>query len=263
MRGRRESDLIACENAKLGCRIQLRPKDMPAHLKNCLFRTVTCELCDKKLLLRDLVFHQKIKQCHETKIKRERIEHSKKIHNQVMTHARQIRGLSAGRQVSHRKHFREKVHNKLGWTPPVPSAWSPDSPALSHRIRNQLSPRKPIDLGLDLGKLAELTQIEGDRLEEMLPMLTDRGQFYSADGNEDELILIPDVDIKTPMSARAPKEGPEVCMRCSKIFRPSGNHLTACRWHRGVSTLCVVFSFSRAIRACSIELFTPIFKTFF
>ena len=231
-------ELLACENARLGCRVLHTARDLPKHRQYCLYQFTACDICGTRLLLRDLVTHQKVKRCHEKKISRERIEHAKLVHCQMVTHFRQLHGATAGRHVAYRKFFKDIVHKKIGWTAPVPPAWTDSekralTPKLMHS--QSLSPKQQLQLGLDLGRLAELNPKEGQQQpDKQIPLLSDRGQLYQHALNEDEFMYVPE-QRAPPASARTPNEGPSICARCNKVFRTRANHGMACRWHRGVS----------------------------
>ena len=216
-------------------------KDMTRHAQHCLYQFINCELCNTRLLLRDLVTHQKVKRCHEKQIMRERIEHNKMVHHQMVTHFRQLHSATAGRHVAYRKYMKAQAHKKIGWTPPVPSVWTPDEQrVLTPKLLTHSPLKQQLELGLDLGRLAELTTADSDAFNHAVPLLSDRSQFYEQGRNYDEFIYVPD-QRAPPASARTPNEGPSICVRCNKVFRTRSNNEASCRWHQGVSSTTSLF----------------------
>ncbi|CAD5123802.1 DgyrCDS12113 [Dimorphilus gyrociliatus] len=117
-----DSVLVECPNKNSGCKVKLKTKDVEYHEENCDFSTIECEGCHKELKRKDLRQHEKIKRCVESKLKRELIKATKGFNDENKQHILKIKMDSAKRTGRQLRQYHNRLHEKIGFSPRVPSA---------------------------------------------------------------------------------------------------------------------------------------------
>lgn len=157
---KKKVQMVACDNE--GCMTLLTSREIKEHMQICIYQMTLCQGCGEKMKAKDLLVHQKVKQCLEKTIKRERIQFAKSMHKKVVAHNQRIKTLTIGVDQSRRQRVKDMVHDKIGWSPCVPNAWgedfersmnsSPNSHRTGSRSKHHSTPRSIMNTNSEFGQ---------------------------------------------------------------------------------------------------------------
>ena len=194
----KEEIWLSCPNSRLGCKVKVR-SDECTHAAECPYRFVHCEACGRRLLLSDLYTHQRLKGCYEIKLKQEVVSKKRQLRQEVVSHQMGLQMDYAHREMQKNKDFRLRLHDKMGYSPRVPSARSSRSCSISSQSEKSSSSNSP-------------NVTSHDVTSQVVP--------YGSSDRESHLVNGSEI---------------EVCGRCDRSYKLTSNTNTACCWHKGVS----------------------------
>lgn len=79
-----EYRIVRCVNR--GCSQQCPVRNLDAHLLQCDFRLIRCEVCGACIAKRDMAAHQAVKRCYEQQLKRKRVTSARRFSQELKEH---------------------------------------------------------------------------------------------------------------------------------------------------------------------------------
>lgn len=206
-----KEDAVTCPHRSAGCRTKFHSRDYDHHVTlQCLYRPAQCEGCLLTMKYKDLYMHQKLRKCLDIKCKRDMVASARRIKSDLTHHRQEIMSSNLNQTREKVKSFHSRVHEKLGYSPRVPSTPKPNHHQSSYSVSSIP---------------AERSSLPGDSCSEGSPTEEPSEKVY------------------IPPSPSRLENTVAVCHQCNKAFRERANHSKACIWHKGVSTYMYTLQF--------------------
>ena len=219
---------LVCPSQPRGCEARGPcEEEIRQHQLQCPYRIVRCQVCGEEVQHRKLLNHQKRARCLESSLRQEVTGALRRLYADVKSHHLKLREEAARRRVHEKTHAKIRLHQRIGYKPPVPSPWYEES------VQDSRSLMESAMVSAKMSDGPSADSAEQASLKEEPVVRGRTGEVSSRSRQEN-----------SACSSRLSAGGVGICRKCHRAYRERHNHPTACAWHEGVgSDTCLCSSF--------------------
>ncbi|XP_013392436.1 E3 ubiquitin-protein ligase TRIM22 [Lingula anatina] len=235
--------LVDCDYEEKGCKEKMLRKNLPEHLKQCLYRKTTCEACGYKCLVKDLATHQHKKKCLQIKLKQDIISSVRNANKEIKHHCKSLRDARYHLKQEERKERQARRQSRLNSAASYRSATG----SLMSSRKNYANGRGNYDDVTSSTSRVTSGYSVRSYASSKPPLLGPRGSISGGSkflpaGTGDTSVVGVERGAARQMTPRAPHPSRNEdlsprerlwCLRCDKPFLMKSNHSSACSFHRG------------------------------